>query len=41
MRRFLIVATAIAGVGYAAWQYWQATNEANARAWATGTDQTQ
>jgi predicted negative regulator of RcsB-dependent stress response len=40
VRKFLIVATAIAGVGYAAWQYWVTTNEANARAWANGTDKT-
>lgn len=28
----------LAGTAFAAWVYWQASNEANAQAWAAGTD---
>lgn len=28
----------LAGAAYAAWWYWQSSNEANAEAWAAATD---
>ncbi len=38
VKKFLLFVATVAGAGYGLWRYWQATNAANAQAWAAGTD---
>ncbi len=38
MKNLLGVTVLLAGAAWAAWWYWQSANQANAEAWAAGTD---
>ncbi len=38
MSKLLGWTTVIVGVAYGAWLYWRSSNQANADAWAAGTD---